>query len=62
VPRNGRDQHGVGFAETYGIAKADSTLSVEARIIETVSTEAMISDKAAFSIGTPGASSSSEGH
>ena len=42
------------------IAKADSTESVDARIDECVSTEAMISVKAVFSIGTPGASLSRE--
>jgi hypothetical protein len=42
------------------IAKADSTESVDARIDECVGTEPMISVKAAFSIGTPGASLSRE--
>ena len=42
------------------IAKADSTESVDARIDECVSTEAMISVKAVFSIDTPGASLSRE--
>ncbi|GEM_PF-5359540 len=40
------------------IAKADSTESVDARIDERVCTETMISVKEAFSIDTPGASSS----
>ncbi|CAH1906295.1 hypothetical protein NTGHW29_850005 [Candidatus Nitrotoga sp. HW29] len=40
------------------IAKADSTESVGTRIGDCVSTEAMISVKAAFSIGTPATSSS----
>jgi hypothetical protein len=44
------------------IAKADSTKSVDTRIDECVGTEPMISVKAVFSIGTPGASLSGEDH
>jgi len=44
----------------HQIAKAGSTESVDTRIGDCVSTEAMIAVKAAFSVDTPASSSSRE--